>query len=186
MSSQALMAKISLPYAEALVALAQNTNTLEKINEDVSMVRQILGESDNLNIFLTNPLLSQASKKEVIKQLFSGQVSDTLLTFLFVLVDKKRIAYLDVVLDKYLELVCALESLTIASVISTSYFSDEQQEKLIEKLKSMTGSKKVKLEISVNPKLIGGFIVQVGSKVIDTSLHGQLEEIGYFLQVGQV
>jgi len=185
MSSKMLMAKVALPYAEALLELANNAKNLDKVNEDVTMVSQILSESETLNVFLTNPLLSQGSKKEVIKQLFSGQISDTLLTFLFVLVDKKRVAYLGVILGKYLDLVSASESLIIASVVSASQLTDDQQDKLVEKIKVMTESNRVKLEILVDPELIGGFIVQVGSKVIDTSLRGQLREIGYFLQVGQ-
>jgi len=47
----------------------------------------------------------------------------------------------------------------------------------------MTGNNQVKLEISVDPKLIGGFIIKIGSKVIDISLLGQLKEIGSFLEV---
>lgn len=186
MSSKTLMAKVSLPYAEALVELGQTSSTLDKMSEDVSMIRQVLEESDNLSLFISNPLVRQTSKKEVLKQLFSGQVSDTLLTFLLVLVERKRIAYLNVILSKYIELVCSLESLVIANIISATSLSDNQQENLIEKLKNMTGTHQVKLEISIDPELIGGFVVQVGSKVIDTSLRGQLKEIGYFLQVGKV
>lgn len=184
MSNKALIAKVSLPYAEALLEIAQKSNNLSKINEDLNMIRKVLSDSDNLNIFFSNPLISQLSKKEVITQLFSGQVSDTILTFLLVLVDRARIAYLDSILLKYLELAYSLESLLIAKVISSNSFTDEQHDQLVDKLKTMTGNTQVKLELSVDPDLIGGFILQVGSKVIDTSLRGQLKEIAYFLEVG--
>ena len=92
MSSKTLMAKVSLPYAEALVELGESSNTLDKMNEDVNMMKQVFDESDSFSSFISNPLISPISKKEVIKQLFSGQVNDTLLTFLLVLVERKRIA----------------------------------------------------------------------------------------------
>ena len=71
-------------------------------------------------------------------------------------------------------------------MVSSVALTDVQQENLIKKLKSMTGDSQVKLEISVDENLIGGFTVQIGSKVIDASLRGQLKEIGYFLEAGVV
>ena len=186
MSDKTLTAKLSLPYAEALLELAKNSNILEKAGEDITMINQVLSESDHLNLFLANPLVTQTSKKEVITQLFSGQVSDVILTFLLVLIDRKRIAYLQPILERYLELAYDLESLVVAQVISSVALTDIQQENLIEKLKQMTDNNQVKLEISVDPELIGGFTVQIGSKVIDTSLRGQLKEISYFLEAGVI
>nr|YP_009628685.1 ATP synthase CF1 delta subunit [Acrochaetium secundatum]QBX88468.1 ATP synthase CF1 delta subunit [Acrochaetium secundatum] len=186
MSSKTLMKKVSLPYAEALLELGENSNTLDKMTEDVNMIKQVSDESNSFSAFISNPLISQNSKKEIIKQLFSGQVNDNLLTFLLILVERKRIAYLDSILEKYLDLICALESLVVANITSASSLSDNQQEALTKKLKSMTGNEQVKLEIVIDSNLIGGFIVQIGSKVIDTSLRGQLREIGYFLQVGKI
>jgi F-type H+-transporting ATPase subunit delta len=183
MSNKNLVAKISLPYAEALLEVSQKSSILEKVSEDAAMINEVLSTSDNLNTFFRNPLITQESKKKVLRELFSGQVSELVLTFLLVLVDRKRIAYLSLILAKYLELVYSLESLIIAHVITSKQFSNEQEENLIEKLKSMTGNNQVKLEISVDPKLIGGFIIKIGSKVIDISLLGQLKEIGSFLEV---
>lgn len=186
MSDKTLIAKVSLPYAEALLELAKNSNILEKASEDITMINQVLEESDSLTGFLSNPLITQDSKKEVITQLFSGQISDIILTFLLVLIDRKRIAYIQHILERYLELAYDLESLVIAQVVSSVSLTDIQQENLIKKLKSMTGDNQVKLDMSVDPDLIGGFTIQIGSKVIDTSLRGQLKEISYFLEAGVV
>ena len=186
MSDKTFIAKVSLPYAEALLDLAKKSNILEKASEDITMINQVLSESDSLNVFLGNPLVTQESKKEVMTQLFSGQVSDIILTFLLVLIDRKRIAYIQYILERYLELAYDLESLVVAKVVSSVALTDVQQENLIKKLKSMTGDSQVKLEISVDENLIGGFTVQIGSKVIDASLRGQLKEIGYFLEAGVV
>lgn len=186
MSDKTLIAKVSLPYAEALLELAKKSNILDKASEDITMINQVLAESDSLTKFLSNPLVTQKSKKEVITQLFSGQISDIILTFLLVLIDRKRIAFIQSILERYLELAYDLESLIIAQVVSSIALTDIQQENLIKKLKSMTGDNQVKLEISVDTDLIGGFTVQIGSKVIDTSLKGQLKEISYFLEAGVV
>ncbi len=186
MSSQALMAKVALPYAEALVELGQSSKTLHEMSKDVTIVRQILEESPSLTILFSNPLISQKAKEEVTKKLFSDQVHHNLLTFFLVLIKRKRIAYLGLILDKYLETVSELESRVIANIITAKDLSDSQKQALEDKLKSMTGREEIQLDIEVDSELIAGFIVQIGSKVIDTSLRGQLKNISYFLEVAKV
>jgi len=59
--------------------------------------------------------------------------------------------------------------------------SEDQQEALVSKLKTMTGVKQVKLEVKVDKTLIGGFTVQIGSRIIDTSIQGQLKKLASHL-----
>ena len=73
------------------------------------------------------------------------------------------------------------DSIEIAKVISSVQLSLQQQKNLAEKLKVITGAKQIKLALKVDPSLIGGFTVEVGSKLIDTSIRGQLKQIGSLL-----
>ncbi len=84
-------------------------------------------------------------------------------------------------LEKATELAYKAASIEIVKVTSSTAFTPSQQEALVSKLKKMTGAEQIKLEIKTNPNLIGGFIVQVGSKVIDTSIQGQLRELSSYL-----
>jgi len=72
-------------------------------------------------------------------------------------------------------------SVEVAHVISSSEMSESQQEALVSKLKAMTGVKQVKLDIKVDKALIGGFTVQIGSQVVDTSIQGQLKKLASHL-----
>jgi F-type H+-transporting ATPase subunit delta len=65
--------------------------------------------------------------------------------------------------------------------MSSVPFTSTQQEALISKLKKMTGADQIRLDITTNSSLIGGFVVQVGSKIIDTSLQGQLKQLSSYL-----
>nr|YP_009314722.1 ATP synthase CF1 subunit delta [Neoizziella asiatica]SCW23177.1 ATP synthase CF1 subunit delta [Neoizziella asiatica] len=181
MSTKTLVQQLSQPYAEALLETAKQANNVDDILEGVNIVLQILSESTSLTEFLNNPLITSQSKKDTVKQLFNDQLNRQLLTFILLLIDRKRILYLSAILEKYLELVYALESFVIADVVTSMNFTDQQKHDLIDKLKEMTGKNNVQLNISVDTSLIAGFTVQIGSKVIDTSLRGQLTEIGYFL-----
>lgn len=183
MSNTTLAAKVSLPYAEALLELVQKTNTKKEISTDVSTINELLSNSSNLTSFLSNPLITSTVKKEVIKKLFSGQISDLLLTFLMVLVERKRIEFTQLIFQRYLELANTLESIVVADVCSAVQLTEEQNNQIIAKLKQMTQTNEVKLNITTDPSLIGGFTIQIGSKIIDASLIGQLKEITSFLQV---
>ncbi len=181
MSTKTLVQQLSQPYAEALLETAKKSNNVDDISESVNVVLQILSESTSLTEFLNNPLINTQSKKDTLKKLFYEQLNKQLLIFILLLIDRKRILYLSAILGKYLELVYALESFVIADVTTSMNFTDQQKNDLMDKLKEMTGKKNIQLNISLDTSLIAGFTVQIGSKVIDTSLRGQLTEIGYFL-----
>nr|QHO64182.1 ATP synthase CF1 subunit delta [Lympha mucosa] len=183
MSTKTLVAKIALPYAEALLEIVQGYKILEKANQDILMINQVLLESNQLNIFLANPLIKLSLKKDVIKQLFSGQVSDIILSFLLVLTDRKRIALLKDIILKYLELEQVIKSITVVEIITAILLTDQQKNELTKKLEIITQSTKVDLNMTIDPDLIAGFKIKIGSKVIDTSLKGQIQQIAYFLEI---
>nr|YP_010986400.1 ATP synthase CF1 delta subunit [Pachymeniopsis lanceolata]WOL37318.1 ATP synthase CF1 delta subunit [Pachymeniopsis lanceolata] len=180
MSSQSV-SKIALPYAEALLESVQEANLVEQTNQDLSLISTILLESIDLKSFLSNPLIVSIAKKNVLNELLGSQVNDYVLKFLLVLIDRRRISLLNVIIEKYLELAYNLESTIIAEISTAIMLTESQQQALIEKLKNITQSKNVKLVVQVNPSLIAGFIVQIGSKVIDTSLSGKLKQMSYYL-----
>jgi len=173
--------KVAEPYAEALLELATSKSSLKETTNDMNVVSQFLVNSSDLKRFLDNPLITREAKKNVLKDVLGEQISATSLTFVMLLVDRGRIAFLDSVVQRFLELSYKKESIEIAKVTSSIQLSGQQQKDLAEKLKSITGAKQIKLALRVDPKLIGGFTVEVGSKLIDTSIRGQLRQISNLL-----
>ena len=98
-----------------------------------------------------------------------------------VLLDRNRISYLDVIAERYLELVYELANIKIVEINSANELSDEQQQNLILKLKEMTKAKEIKLVLKINPNLLGGFLIKVNSQVIDLTIKGQLTELAKHL-----
>nr|WCH56314.1 ATP synthase CF1 subunit delta [Hypnea sp.] len=181
MSSQNASDKIALPYAEALLEYANENKLIDDIHQSLSTVRDLLSESTDLQVFLNNPLMSVEIKKMVISKLLSSQINTFLLKFLFVLVDRRRINVLNSIIDKYFDLAYKLDSTIIASVSTSVALNEVQQEAIVNKLKTMTNSKQIKLDMNIDTSLIGGFTIQVGSKVIDTSLAGKLKNMAFYL-----
>jgi len=176
-----VVSKVAEPYAEALLDLAKSNDALKETTNDMNIVSQFLANSSDLKKFLANPLITRDAKKNVVKDILGEQIDPNTLKFLMLLIDRNRIALLDGVSQKFLELSYKQESIEIAKVISSVQLSAQQQKNLAEKLKVITGAKQIKLALKVDPQLIGGFTVEIGSKFIDTSIRGQLKQISRLL-----
>ena len=179
----AVVSKVAEPYAEALLSLAKANDTLKETTNDMNIVLQFLANSSDLKKFLANPTVTREAKRNIVKDIFGEQIAANTLKFLLLLIDRNRIALLDGVAQRYLELSYKQESIEVAKVTSSVKLSGQQQQNLAEKLKTITGAKQIKLALKVDPNLIGGFTVEIGSQYIDTSIRGQLRKISNLLGV---
>lgn len=181
MSNNSSVAKASLPYAEALFDSSQDIKLIEKTGKELDIVLETIDKSTDLKDFLINPLIKIDAKKSVLHSIFLNQVSDHVLNFLFILVDRRRIILLSSIIACYLNLVYQLQVVTLAEVYTSIPFSDVQKKALQKKLQIMTNSNDIQLIMHINTELIGGFIVKIGSKIIDMSIYGQLNQISSYL-----
>ena len=99
------------------------------------------------------------------------------LNLLKLLSDRQRIGFLDAVLERLLELHRDQNGIALATITAATPLSDDQQAQLVEKVKAVAGTDKVETVVQVDPNLIGGFVIRVGSKVIDSSLAGQVRRL---------
>jgi len=95
--------------------------------------------------------------------------------------DRQRLSLLDAVLIRFLELFREQRGITLASVTSATPLSEDQQLALRQKVIAVAGTESVEFDLSVDPALIGGFVVSLGSQVIDASLAGQVRRLGLSL-----
>ena len=172
-----VLSKIAEPYAEALLDLAKSNGSLKETTNDMNIVSQFLANSSDLKKFLGNPLITREAKKNVVKDIIGEQIADSTLKFLLLLVDRNRIQVVDSIAQKFLELSYKQESIEIAKITSAIQLSAQQQKDIAEKLKGITGAKQIKLALKIDPQLIGGFTIEIGSQMIDTSIRGQLRKI---------
>jgi F-type H+-transporting ATPase subunit delta len=176
-----VLSKVSVPYAEVLLDLAKSNDSLKETTNDMNIVSQFLANSSDLKKFLGNPLITKDAKKNVVKDILGEQIGDSTLKFLLLLVERGRIEVLESIAQKFLELSFKQDSIEIAKITSSIQLSAQQQKEIAEKLKVITGAKQIKLALKVDPALIGGFTIEIGSKMIDTSIRGQLKQISALL-----
>jgi len=173
----AITAEVVEPYAEALMSLAKEKKVTDEIGENVRSLASLLKESTELNLFFASPMVNAEDKKAVIKSIAGEQINPFLLNFLLLLVDRGRISFIEGILAKYLEILRQLNNTVLAEITSAVRLYEGESEKLVEKVKTLTGASAVEMETKIDPDIIGGVIIKVGSQVYDASLRGQLRRI---------
>lgn len=180
MRGSAFGAEVAEPYAQALMSLAQSDNLTDRIGDDVRSLLDLIENSEDLRDFIGNPIVKEPVKKEVLRRI-AGDTHPYLVNFLMLLVDKRRVIYLEKVCQQYLELLRKLKNAVLAEVSSATELSEGQCQAVTERVKALTGASAVELKTKIDPELIGGVVIKVGSQVFDASLRGQLRRIGYSL-----
>lgn len=176
-----LLNSIATPYAEAFLQVAEQNNETDQVVDQVKAILALWHASPELRQAMASPVLEPAAKKAAIVKILDGSVSPTLLNLLKLLADRQRINVLDAVLDRFLELYRELRQIALATVTSATPLSDDQQASLSQKVKAVAGTDNVEFDLRVDPALIGGFVVSLGSQVIDASLAGQVRRLGLAL-----
>jgi len=181
MKGSLVSAEVLEPYAEALMSIAQSTDLIDRFGEDVSSLLNLLENSEELQLFLGSPVVKEEDKKAVLRQISGDQLHPYIMNFLMLLVDRRRIRFLQGILKQFQAQLRELKQTIVAEVISAVELTDAQRQSVSEKVKAMTSANQVELDSKIDPDLIGGVIIKVGSQVIDASLRGQLRRIGISL-----
>ena len=177
MTSNIATAEIAAPYSQALLSLAQAKNFTEEFGEDARSLLGLLSENQDLQNFIGNPFITGENKKALIRTILGESGNAYLRNFLLLLVDKRRIVFLEAVLQQYLALLRQLNQTVLAEVISAVPLSELQQQAVVEKVLAITNARQVEVQSKIDSELIGGVIIKVGSQVIDASLRGQLRRL---------
>ena len=164
------MSKIASTYAQALFDAALESNVLEDIKNDFNVIRSVMKEQPQFMGILTLP------KLELIKTIFSKDASQILVNFLMVLIDKDRINLLTEIMIAYNELVNQHFGILEGTVYSAVALSEGQLTELTYAFTKKL-NQKVKLNVEIDPSLLGGYKVNLGNVVYDNSIKLQLKNL---------
>jgi F-type H+-transporting ATPase subunit delta len=181
MSANPLTSKIAAPYARALFDFSVEKNIMHQITADFQNLDIFLNETPELMEYLNNPVVRQEAKGEVLAKTLKSQINAETFKFLMVLIERNRINILSGIIDSYLKLIYETASIKMIEVITASAFTNLQKDTLIQKLKELTNAREIRLVITVDPSLIGGFLIKTESKVIDFTVKNQLQKLAKHL-----
>lgn len=168
---------VSERYALSLYELAKDEGRAGPMFEQLCEVVQIFRDNPDFMKVLTTPSIPFAEKQKVIKEVFEGRIDAYLLNFLLLITEKGRVSLLYEMEDAYKDMYYLDEGICEVTAVTAAPMDEALAEKLRVKMESVTG-KKVKLRTKVDPELLGGIVVKVDNKQIDTSIKTRLEELG--------
>ncbi|HWR38013.1 MAG TPA: F0F1 ATP synthase subunit delta [Patescibacteria group bacterium] len=168
--------QVALKYAQAAYELAAEKNKLDLAQQQLEMVASTICEHAELSDLFYHPRVPAAAKKEILQQIFAGQLEDFLNKFLLVLVDKSRENLLPAIVGEYVRLANEERNITEADVVTAFALTENQLAALATKLGQVTG-KTVLLKTHVDKQILGGIVIKMGDKLIDGSVQRQLRSL---------
>ncbi|MEM5794676.1 MAG: ATP synthase F1 subunit delta [Bacillota bacterium] len=163
-------------YGRALFELAERDGKLDAFSDQLKSLVSTLDSHAELRQFMFHPQVKAEVKKDTLKKVFGQDIDKMLLNLLMLLVDRRRISGINVVWDEFRQLVNKARNLEEAEVTTAVAISEETQTALRYKLSMVTG-KNIVLHTKVNPAIVGGVVVRIGDKLIDSSVVRQLSDL---------
>ena len=164
-------------YASALYDLAVDSKSVDPVLVDLTLLQTMLNDHKDLHLVIKSPLIASADKLDILEKLLLNIKANKLtLTFLKVLEQNKRFSNLYSIISQFININAYNRGDVLADITSAEELNDEQRKNIKEQLKSTLG-KKLSLNFIVDKKIIGGLVVKVGSKMIDTSLANKINKL---------
>jgi len=173
-ASHSVLSQIARPYAAALFDLAKETGAVAEVEAGLDQIQSLLDTSDDFSRFATSPTVQTDEKARVLDVILKDAgLPEILANTLRLLAKNGRLFTLPALIEAYKALAAQDRNEVRADVTSATELSDAQRAALTSVLRDKIG-KTVTLRTKVDPSLIGGLIVKVGSQMIDTSLKTKL------------
>lgn len=164
-------------YAAALFELAHEGKLLDQVAAEAKALKAMMAESADLRRFLTSPIFSRAVQEKAIGALaVKAEFSDLMRRFLGLVARQRRLTALGAMLDAFAHRLAVLRGEMVATVVAAQPLSDQALADIKAALTKTAGGK-VALSVEVDPGLLGGLVVRVGSRMLDSSLKTKLQHL---------
>ncbi len=170
------LSKISVRYSKALFLTSQEKNVLKRVNDDMLLLYNTCLDIEEFNKLLKNPIVSSSTKRKIIEFVFSGNVHEITLSFLYLILKNNREVFLEDITRVFLDLY--RKKMEFVSVLLTTAISidDDLRKKIIEMINT-TYKADVEMTESVNKNILGGFKLQIEDKLLDASVSTSLNKL---------
>lgn len=169
------MAKlVSKTYGEALFKLAIEENDLDTIAEEAESTLSAIQKNEDLIKLLNHPKISRDEKVAMVEKIFKGNVSDTIVGFLVIIVEKGRYSDLEAIFEYFLGQVKEYRNIGVAYITSAVPLTEEQKKMTLDRLLKVTKYVQFDMHYTVDESLIGGMVIRIGDRVVDSSVRTKL------------
>ena len=168
--------KVATRYAKSLLGLVAEKGNLEEAFKDMTLIQKTCSENRDLVVLLKSPVVNTEKKTSILTAIFEKNVSEVTMLFINLITKNRRESALPEIADAFIAQYKAMKGITTALVTSATVLADDAKKKIADLVQKEVGGT-VQLEMEVNPDLIGGFVLRIGDKQLDTSILNKIGDI---------
>lgn len=172
------MAKlVSKTYGDALFEVAKESGQLENFWKQCEAIKVALQENPELFRLMGHPKIGKEEKRKIIEDIFTDRVLAEIVGLLCMLADKGHFEEAGAVLDYFIARVKEYSHIGTASVTTAMELSRAKKKAVDKQLLELTGYKKFEIQYAVETALIGGMVIRIGDRVVDSSVRTKLNDL---------
>lgn len=172
------MAKlVSKTYGEALFELAVEEGKEDEFFEEIQELKSILDANPDFAKLMNHPKILKEEKLKVLEEVFQGRISKEILGFLYLIVSKDRYSEIDHILTFFIDEIKKKKGIGVAYVSTPAKIDEAKKKEIEDKLLATTKFQKMEMHYQVEEDLIGGMVIRIGDRVVDSSVKTRLYEL---------
>jgi F-type H+-transporting ATPase subunit delta len=176
------LGELAARYALALYELAQEQEALDAVADDLSKLASLIKQEAELYHLLHSPILGRAVQAPLLERILTQAGAHPLVRqFVALVAHNRRLAYLTTIIRAFNKELAQRRGEVLAEITAAKPLASHQNAALEDTLKAVFGTK-VSIAVHIDPGLIGGLIVKVGSKMVDSSLRSKLQKMQYAMK----
>jgi len=168
--------RLAYRYAKSLIDLSTEKGQLDKVNDDINLLSNMMGSSPEFAGMLKSPIIKGDKKKSILEALLKDKTSVVTHTFLNLLVDKKRESYIQDITVAFREQYNVQNKITPVLITSAEALTPDAIDAIKKKLVAETNIENIELTTEIDESLIGGFVLRYEDKLVDASIAHELNK----------
>ena len=172
------MAKlISKTYGDALFETAMEKQCIDSIFLEAKTVLDALQANPDFGNLMNHPKILKEEKLQVLEEVFKGRVSDEMTGFMTIVIKKDRFAEMEEIFNYFISKVKEYKKIGVAYITTPLAMNEIQKANVKERLLATTPYEEMEIHYEVEEDLIGGMVIRIGDRVVDSSIRTKLEEL---------
>ncbi len=168
--------KISSRYAKSLLDLSTERGQSDAVFADMQLIQGIVSSNRDLELLLRSPVVKADKKEQILNLIFAGSISELTHKFIILLIKKGREAFLPEVVTSFILQMQRQRNITPATVVTAVPLDAGTRARILDEARKLAGGE-VEVTEKVDSAVIGGFVLTVGDRMIDTSVSGQIKKL---------
>ena len=169
------MSRAAIRYAKAILETAVSTGKANQVNDDMKSIINAVNSSADLKDFLASPIITSEVKMNVLSEVFGSVQADTKSLFRL-LQENKRFQILEAIATQFNAQFDEMNGVEVAKVTTAFPITADLEAKILAKATAMS-TKKITIQNTIDPSIIGGFILRIGDKQYNASVSNRLQEL---------